>query len=469
MDEDQIVLSPLWRDQNAGQPPVTPGGGGGRGRRRALVAGAVAVTAAAATAVAFALSGSAPAHPAAAAGTTPHHSTSKHVSKPATGDPAVASGTLLATGQQGTSAQVPWSQVGPGWMMAAWNPDKPTGAKDEMGQPVQAPTPITLFLVDPAGGRYSMDTLPVQPGNSTQPDSLVAWSGDGQRALLDSPGSANASVVNLRTGTASTFSLGTGVNPLGFTAPDGLAILANATSSNPSRPRLERFSLTGQLEHVYPATFTGGRYDNGTGTAESPDGTQLAISTSGPGYASGPMELMTNDGQLIRPLPVSPSAANCTPVRWWNAADLLAQCSPAPSGTSRLWLVPASGAAATPLTSATHTQGDDGDLNAWQLPSGTYVQDAGGCGYIYLAKLQPSAQTTPVPVPTVPQGYSTFVLGFHGSDLAIQANGACAGQSRLLSFDTSSGTVTPLLGTGANGGYVSGAMVYGEDAEHGLN
>jgi hypothetical protein len=458
MNEDQVVLSPLWRDPDAGQRPGTPGGGGPRSRRRqALAAGAVAVAAAAATTAAVALSGSAPAHPAAARGTAAREGASRHVSGHTTAGPApaAASGTLLSAGQQGTSAQVPWSQVGPGWMLAAWNPDKPSGAKNELGNPVEDPTPTTLFLVDPAGGRYSVDTLPVQPANSPRPDYLAAWSGDGQRALLDTASSGNAAVVNLPTGTSSSFSLGTGVNPLGFTSPDGLAILANDSAANPSRPRLERFSLTGELEHVFPATFTGDRYYSGS-AVESPDGTELAVSTS------GPMELMTNDGQPVRSLPVSASATSCTPLRWWNSADLLAQCMPVSSGVSRLWLVPVSGDAASPLTSGTPAQGDDGDLDAWPLPSGTYVQDAGGCGYVYLARLQPNAQTTPVPVPGVPSGYSTIVLGSYGNDLAIQAQGACSGQPALMWFNPAAGTVTPLLGGSANGGYTSGAVLFGE-------
>ncbi|HEY1919728.1 MAG TPA: hypothetical protein VGH27_29505 [Streptosporangiaceae bacterium] len=452
-------MSPLWRDQDASAHPGgpgKPGGGGSRGRRRALVAGAVAVTAAAATAVAFALSGSPAAHPAAAQGTAPHQGTSKHVSKPAAGSHAAASGTLLATGQQGTSAQVPWSQVGPGWMLAAWNPDKPSGVKSPEGFEEQEPTPTTVFLVDPAGGRYAVDTLPAQAPSSTQPDNVLAWSGNGQRALLGNASSPNVSVVNLPAGAASEFSLGAGVSPLGFTAPDGLAILANAGGANGDRPKLERFSLTGQLEHVYPSTFAGGRYYNGSAAVESPDGTQIALSTS------GPIELMSNDGQLIRSLPVSASASSCAPLRWWNSTGLLAQCMPASPGTERLWLVPVSGAAATALTSATHAQGDIGDLNAWPLASGTYVQVAGGCGYVYVAKLQPNAQTAPVPVPGVPSGDSTIVLGSNGNDLAVQAVGACGGLSSLMWFNPAAGSVTPLLGGSANGGYTGGAVLFGE-------
>jgi TolB protein len=135
---------------------------------------------------------------------------------------------------------------------------------------------------------------------------------------------------------------------------------------------------------------------------------------------------------------------------------------PGSQAGSQLWLVPASGAKATALTASPAAQGDDGDLNAWPLPAGTYVQDAGGCGYVYLARLQPSAQTTPVPVPGVPAGESTIALGSSGNDLAVQAVGACGGPSRLMWFNPAAGTVTPLLGGSANGGYTGGAVLFGE-------
>lgn len=46
----------------------------------------------------------------------------------------------------------------------------------------------------------------------------MAWSGDGQRALLDdNQYPSHVTVLNLRTGTAAQLSLGSGVRPLGFT------------------------------------------------------------------------------------------------------------------------------------------------------------------------------------------------------------------------------------------------------------
>jgi hypothetical protein len=417
--------------------------------RRTLPVGVTIAVAAATAATALAGCGSRP-HGAAAA--------SRHdvqAAKPAgsasPGTPAAhtAPGATapLTAGQQGTGQDVPWSLVGPGWMLATWNPARSGGA-------------TTLFLIDPAGGRYSLDAWPAEAGNSPQPDRLVAWSGDGQRALLDSElYPSHVEVLNLRTGAATRFSLGPGTSPLGFTRPDGLAILADA-GTNPARPRLERFSLTGTLEQTYPASFTGGGYYNGVSGVYSPDGTELAVSTS------SAIELMSNDGQVIRALPVGPSLGNCAPVRWWTTTELLATCDPGGAAIAQLWLVPISGAPATALTASPAARGDMGDLDAWPLPAGTYVQDAGACGYVYVARLQANHQTAPVPVPGVAQGDSVIVVGSYADELAIQALPPCGAGPSLLWYSPARGTATPLLGgTAPGGGAVSVAFLFGEPAD----
>jgi tellurite resistance protein TerC len=439
--KEQPVLSSQPSHQDPGQRPHQRPAS----RRRMAVGAAIALIAAAATSTALAMPGTGSHQRDAAA--SRRHVTRATLVRSATGTAAAPAGPVTPTtaplraGQQGTRQDVPWSQVGPGWMLATQTPARSGSA-------------TTLFLIDPAGGRYSMDTL---PANSSQPDMLLAWSGDGQRALLegDRPFS-QMEVLNLRTGTGAKFSLGSEVSAFGFTRPDGTAILA---STDATRPRLERFSLTGALEQVYPSSFTGHGYFNGNSAVYSPDGTELAVSTS------GAMELMSNEGKAIRALPVSPSAQSCLPVRWWTTTDLLAMCTPPHSGVSQLWLVPASGARPTALTASPASRGDLGDLDAWPLPSGTYVQDAGACGYTYLAKLQPNRQTTPVKVAGVPQGDSVIGLGSYAGRLAIQARTPCGPGSSVLWYSPASGTTTPLLGgTAPGGGSVDSAFLYGDPA-----
>jgi hypothetical protein len=391
-------------------------------------------------AVTAALAGCAasPARPAGTRTTAPAVSRSASASPTAQAADAVAP---LAAGQQGTQQQVPWAQVGPGWFLAEWLPA------------VTPTVPTSLFLVDPAGGRYLIETLPANPSGST-PYQLVSWSGDGQRALLESVATPlTVAVLDLRTLATTELELGSGVVPIGFTAPDGLAIIAN--SSNGSGQLLERFSLTGQLELSFPASFSdgGGTYEGSA--LYTPDGTELAVGTS-----TG-IELMSNDGQSLGFLPVSPSVSGCSALRWWSTGVLLARCAPAGLEIPQLWLVPISGATPTALTASPPASGDLGDLDAWQLPAGTYVQDAGACGYIYLAELAPDGLTSPVAVPGV-TGDSTIVLGAQGNSLGIDAHSPCSAGASLLWYAPATNSVTPLLGGAVGGGTVENAIMFGQ-------
>jgi hypothetical protein len=389
-------------------------------------------------AVAAALAGCAasPARPAGARTTAPALSRSA-ASPTATAAAAVPP---LPAGQQGTQQQVPWAQVGPGWFLAEWLPT------------VTPTVPASLFLVDPAGGRYLIETLPANPSGST-PYQLVSWSGDGQRALLESVATPLAvAVLDLRTLATTELELGSGVGPIGFTKPDGLAIIAGASNGSV----LERFSLTGQLELSYPTSFPGGGGTYQGSPLYTPDGTELAVATS-----TG-IELISNDGQALRFLPVSPSVSSCSPLRWWTTGVLVASCAPDGSSTPQLWLVPTSGATPTALTANRPASGDMGDLDAWQLPGGTYVEDAGACGYEYAAKLGPDGLTAPVTMPGVLGGDTTIILGAQGDSLGIYAVPACHVGASLLWYAPATNSVTPLLGGVVNGGSVGDVIMFGQ-------
>jgi hypothetical protein len=358
---------------------------------------------------------------------------------------ATTAAQALADGQQGSLEQVPWAQVGPGWILAEWSPS------------LSGSEATSLFLLDPAGGRYLIDTLPANP-TASAPTILVGWSGDGERALLTSGGaSPTVAVLDLRTLTTTEFKL-TDASAAGFTAPDGFAVIAN--QNNSSTPVLERFSLTGQLELSYPTSFpgNGGTYDGSA--LYSPDGTELAVGTS-----TG-IELMSNAGQGLRFLPVAPSLEFCSALRWWTPGELLVGCVPDGSGMDQLWLVPTSGATPTALTAAPPAPPDLGDADAWQVPSGTYVQDEGACSYTYIAKLQPDGLTTPVAVPGVPDGESVIIIGTQGNRLAIRnepgSPETCAHGSTLMWFTPATNSVTPVLGGAANGGTIDSAIMFGE-------
>ena len=372
-----------------------------------------------------------------------------------TGSPAGQSTAVqpAARGVEAPIGSVPWSQVGPGWLLATSSPHAEKAN-------------TTLYLVDPAGGRYPITTF---PPSSAQPPELVDWSGDGSHALL-STGDTTAILVELRTGKQTTITVNG--HPR-FTRPDGNAILESSGGEGNGPATLKRVDLAGKQQLAYPTDKLGSAY-NGK-YLPTPDGTQLVLGT-----ATG-LVLVGNDGAVGRRLPSPLPGAECSPVRWWTPTALLASCTARPADPyttsavpTQLWQVPLNGGTPTAITAVNPSDGSDplwggdfGDSNAWQLPSGTYLQSSRSCGPRFLSRLTPDKRTTAVTVPAVqgrPAG-GAAVVGVDGADLdllAVTASG-CDGRNRqslLLRYDAAAGVSTVLLGPPVNGATVLSAESY---------
>jgi hypothetical protein len=326
-------------------------------------------------------------------------------------------------------ASVPWDHVGAGWVLTQYSSAAPEGGRSG---------PEALYLISPGGTRYRLASWP----DSRSAPQLVAWSPDGQRALFQVfSGKGGAEVLTLATGRVSTFVMAGGANPIGFTTPRGLNIVAGQPSGNGTS--LARYSLSGRLLQRL---------------GYSADG-QVLYSPSGIEFATGAgngLKLVGNGGTLIRNLPVHGTSANsCNPVRWWNSSTLLASCIPPGSAIAQLWLVPVSGARPTALTPPRRaSSGDLGDLDAWQLPSGLYLQAAGPCAVLQIFKQSASGSITRVTVPgTVGDNR---VLTARGSRLMIQAPTSCTGSVSLLWFNPATRAEQWLLRAPAN---VTGASI----------
>ncbi|MBV8292427.1 MAG: hypothetical protein JOY55_11560 [Mycobacterium sp.] len=362
---------------------------------------------------------------------------------------------VAAHGVEAAIATIPWSQVGPGWMLATWSPV--SGGRPGAPLPPGSPTPdkatTTLFLVDPAGGRYPIATFP-PPGQQASPE-LVDWSGDASHALFDAQYATppSAIMVDLHTGKQTTLSV---QGFPGFSRPNGKALLLSVPPGPDSKlATLDRVDLAGNHQLTYPTNKLGSPFNGNF--LSTPDGMRLALGTS------AGLALMGNDGTPGPTLPI-PDQTNCSPLRWWDetsAATVLASCD-APGFTSRLWLVPVDGSPATALTAVNDgkTGPDLRDANARQLPAGTFVQAAGACGYQYLAKLNADGTTSPVSVPSVESGRSVIVAGISGADLDLQATAACGGGQSLVDYNPGTNTSTVLLGPPLNGGGVIKAVPF---------
>jgi hypothetical protein len=334
-------------------------------------------------------------------------------------------------------AAVPWSKVGPGWELAEYD-----------AGPAGKTAPVTLYLISPAGGRYSMHTW---SGRGMTPY-VIAWSGDKTRALLGLLGNQYEQ-LNLSTGKLTTGKLAGQAQPMGYTLPDGQNILGitEGVSGGRSSGTIARYSLTGKLVKV----LTGGVEENSA--VYGPNGTALAV--------SGPkgLKLVSNSGGVIRSLsaPGTASYDGCTPSRWWNSTTVLAECMGKGAYTSpELWLMPTNGKKAVALTPQRGSKGPDlGDIGAWQLSSGLYVQGLTGCGTMEIFKQAGNGSIKQVNVPNTSNDNNVVVTAL-GPRLLVHAQTACPGSASLLWFNPATHAEQWLLRAPAKDAGVIGVVAY---------
>jgi hypothetical protein len=323
---------------------------------------------------------------------------------------AAATSTASASQAQPRSA-VPWSKVGPGWVLAEYG----TG-------PAGKAAPVALYLISPGGVRYTMRTW---SGKGMIAD-LIAWSGDKTRALLGTTGSGYEQLT-LATGKLTTGTLAGKAQPMGYTTPDGLDIYGiTEANAGGEAAMVARYSPAGRLVKV----LTRGVDENTA--VYGANGATLAVSgTKG-------IELVSNGGGVIRSLPVpgTDTAIGCQPTRWWNATTVLAQCIAKGADAPRLWLVPANGKKPTALTPQRGNTGEDlGDIGAWRLPSGLYTQGLTGCGSMGIFRQAANGSVTLVNVPDTQA--NNEVVSALGARLLVHAQTGCLNSSSLLWFNPS--------------------------------
>jgi len=349
---------------------------------------------------------------------------------------AAGSSGMLVANETGSPAAVPWNRVGPGWTLALYS-------ATQGGENITPKAgPSTLYLVDPAGGRYRLFTWAARSRQTQW--YLLAWSGDTRRAMFvpnsELYGSAHQQVfqLQLRTGKISSFTLPANVSAVGYTRPDGLNILAErgANIAPTATGSLMRFSLTGHLVKRL------GTVQGLGAVAYQPTGTELAA-----GSQHG-ITLISNAGGLIRRLPVPGVSDECGAVRWWSAGTILATCSVGNAAGPQLWLVPANGARPTALTPARRgTDFDLGDFNAWKLSSGLYVDGLSGCGTLVIGK-QPARG--PEQQIRVPGADSSLIVNATRSQLQIERFSECVPGVSLVWFNPATHAMKVAIPLGHN-------------------
>ena len=164
---------------------------------------------------------------------------------------------------------------------------RPVGRRATAAGPADSQTATTtLYLVDPAGGRYAITTFP-PPGEQASPE-LVDWSGDGSHALFDAQYAKPpmAIMVDLHTGRQTTLTLQGSPR---YSRPEGKALLLSTPPGPGSRlAALDRVDLAGNHQLTYPTDKLGSPFNGNY--LSTPDGTQLVLGTS------AGLVLMGNDG-----------------------------------------------------------------------------------------------------------------------------------------------------------------------------
>jgi hypothetical protein len=145
------------------------------------------------------------------------------------------------------------------------------------------------------------------------------------------------------------------------------------------------------------------------------------------------LELISNQGGVIRSLPVPGVRFGCGAIRWWTGSMILASCSTPGSAGPRLWLVPAGGAAPSALTPArTGASFDAGDFNAWRLSSGLYLDGFGACGTLVIGR-QPAHG--PEQMISVPGSASSLIVTASGANLMVERINGCSPGISLVWFN----------------------------------
>jgi hypothetical protein len=316
---------------------------------------------------------------------------------------------------------VPWAEVGAGWTLAEYSASTGGGVMPHRDGAT------TLYLVNPRGAKNALYRWPAGQADWT----LLDWSGDKTRALFLGPTLNAVGQLVLATGQFISFKLPSGTQPISYTRPEGTAILA--TEQAGGTDKLLRYSLAGRLEQAVMSGSPG----SADAAIYSPNGATLVVN------GAKALEVLRNNGSAVRSLMV-PGYPTCQPVRWWNVTTILASCT-GPGHSPRLWLVPVTGARPSALTPERNANGPDyGDIGAWPLPSGLYLQAVGACGVIFIAKQISSGSVAVVNVPQT-TGNDNQIVTALGPRLLVRAQTSCEPSTSLLWFNPASDAVQMLI------------------------
>jgi hypothetical protein len=317
-------------------------------------------------------------------------------------------------------------------------------------------------MTDRTGSRYTLFAWSKDPVPSGE---LFAWSGDKQRALFghfpsgrqDNFGPTDE--LNLRTGKITRIPIDPSSLVVGYTRPHGGQLLVEAgLKPETGDGTFELVDLQGKVTrklwsgYIYQPLFS------------SPDGKTYVVED-----ADG-QALVSANGQVLRR--IGHKDASCAPLRWWDAATVLAACVPLGpgDGNSQIWLIPASGkapTAQTPLRTQGGASADWGDYDYVRLASGDYVEAMGPhCGDHVIARLGPHGKATVI---KVPGATDIKIEAATATRLLLTQAGDCGtgvSSQSLVWLDPKTGAETPAVSAQKGQFGVLGVVPYDDMGPH---
>lgn len=308
-------------------------------------------------------------------------------------------------------SDVPWDQVGPGWTLAA----VAKGARNRAGY-VEARV-RTLELLSPDGVRHELHRARVELRDRGwyAGDFYLTDVDPARRAvlLIDSSGphTQRATELDLVTGERRRLPLPVNAGWAGL-RPDGTGVLVQTVQGT-----VLSLGWTG-ARSVVTRGIVGG-------LIATPDGTALV------GNNPDELRVVPLDGSAVRTVD---TPGDCRPLRWYDAATLLASCS-SRRGT-RLTAIGLDGTT-TPVAGLRRTTSrgfhgpswDDTDVRV--VGERTYYQGNGPCGGSFLTRERADGSVRVVRVPGSTGGVT--MLDAVGERLRIAHTGTCdGGQPRAV-------------------------------------
>lgn len=341
-------------------------------------------------------------------------------------------GRPLEHGEVGRRTDVPWRSVGRGWTVAEWGNGSSTA--------------VTVYLVNPVGGRYAIATLPSMLS--------LEWSSDVRDALLIDHNDGTAEHLDMVTGTLTSIPVGQHLIVAGLLPGRVFGVLASTSGAEGRRQRFGILGPRGTIVTQFPTSAPGAGpfHVNMETTISTPTGEMVLAGTTG-------IALITATGHVTRVLAPPAGSTSCEPLNLWSTTVLVASCSSG-HGDPGAYLMPLDGSPPTRLTLASAPAGYLGVWNAWPMTGHTLATLETGCGPPGVELVRTDGTHARFGLPRAKGTYGVVVPEqAYGTTIIATTTGAnqCIADKgpSLISFDIRTHKTTVLLGPGLNGGAVA--------------